>query len=1079
VLETPFLDLIRPDPIPPLLMPVISLSKPIPPALPTIEDFLFQVNLYRPVAGRMSADSAILAWKTIVGISDRNALILRNGWKINTFLSLVQLQKLYRILKRRQTIRLSSVMQQWLVIHARIHERLGNIRFLSDQEVENEKKLGRLFLMPANLVPKAGPKMFRLVLWPYLANLALIKKGVKQPTPSTLARLVGKGWYAVTWDFSTYYHAFRLHPDSRYLVRFAVGERVAEYVCLVMGCRDSAFATNHLIAPLLRYCRSKGWIVILLTDDGLMISPDKVELQKSALELKDLIAKLGLMTDDKKTDFSSKTSFQMVRPHMESGRRNRRYFPRENEQVFKGSHSPTEHGTSNTQAIGQRRRKTVVHQNGRPDGSTASEQSILPGCGVTDRAEFGTCELGRRTHTMDGGTIGAAAPKPFSDSTVVAGSVARSRLPDPLPPHGPIAPILQTSGDGFTGFRLIDDGLGGRTCQRAGETAVAQRPSYSRAVANRNGVGRDSFQRIDSTYPWDSLFVQTVGKQMAGTDHRQPNQFLVHSSPPLKNPRPSPTSETSHVRSGQKSHPPMEHHLGANRRDDSRRRLKVRGRARVLDKHQHLQPTAKHTGCVRRRSFRKSKHSLAPSIPIVDNRSPRAPRKRALNRVEPFEQLGVSPASTDSVGDFPTASKPSRPRHFLDPDVAQNGVVAPHLTNGDRAPIRSLLSLQTTDVIRTRSSVPGEGKRTRMDVGSGTLGPDENIRWDDLLHGNSQFSKRNIETIRGRASKILASAIAPSTARRYDGIQRNFILFVSKLTAPPHATDVISPQSIVDFIAFSSLRGQSEPKQIRSALIDLFRNNDLPPFMDHPLVVRACKGLDKSTDLRSKATRTKLPFPVAAISALIQQGPKPMQDKRSKQNLRVLFVRDVALLLFGFRLMRRASEMSFINLDDIQTAPNGCLRCRIFERKNSRSVDLLLDPTGDNLCPVYWLSKLVKIRKREGAINSDPLFVGSLGNRISTTAITNIVRNAITIAGIPSPGNYSSHSLRKGGATAAAAVGLSTSLIRSTAGWSHNSGSDLRYVNSSVMVHQRASSLILSADNTFKALRIKKRKTTK
>jgi len=142
--------------------------------------------------------------------------------------------------------------------------------------------------------------------------------------------------------------------------------------------------------------------------------------------------------------------------------------------------------------------------------------------------------------------------------------------------------------------------------------------------------------------------------------------------------------------------------------------------------------------------------------------------------------------------------------------------------------------------------------------------------------------------------------------------------------------------------------------------------------------------------------------------------------------------RDRALLLLGFSLAARRSELVALDVSDIEEVPEG-LRVRIKKSKTDQEGAgvVLAVPRGSIACPVKALREYLDA----AGITSGPVFVqirrgGHVTpNRLGGEAVRRVVKLQIKKLGLD-PKNYGAHSLRAGAITSAAARGASVFKIR-------------------------------------------------
>lgn len=175
-------------------------------------------------------------------------------------------------------------------------------------------------------------------------------------------------------------------------------------------------------------------------------------------------------------------------------------------------------------------------------------------------------------------------------------------------------------------------------------------------------------------------------------------------------------------------------------------------------------------------------------------------------------------------------------------------------------------------------------------------------------------------------------------------------------------------------------------------------------------------------------------------------------------------VRDRALLLIGFAIMGRESEVSQLDIADLRE--DGDKGMTVFIRYSKTDQEAkgakVQVPYGDHegTCPVRawrdWLSVLAgrgivtgalfRPIDRHGRIGGEPDAAGRFAARLTGPSVSQVVTRRARLAGLSSPEGYSGHSLRAGGATAAYAAGAPVSEIAKHGRWRENSPVVLGYI---------------------------------
>ncbi|MDH6460134.1 site-specific recombinase XerD [Micromonospora sp. A200] len=175
-------------------------------------------------------------------------------------------------------------------------------------------------------------------------------------------------------------------------------------------------------------------------------------------------------------------------------------------------------------------------------------------------------------------------------------------------------------------------------------------------------------------------------------------------------------------------------------------------------------------------------------------------------------------------------------------------------------------------------------------------------------------------------------------------------------------------------------------------------------------------------------------------------------------------VRDRAVIVLGFAMGARRSEIAALNLADLEPHPEGLqVTVRLSKTDKDGRGRIVAVPYGSNLatCPVraveQWRTALAHHGRQDG-----PLFVridrhgrvghvatgrGDTDGRITGETVANIIRRAAVAAGLDAADAFSGHSLRRGFATAAyAAPDADLVRIARHGGWKEGSAALFGYL---------------------------------
>ena len=210
------------------------------------------------------------------------------------------------------------------------------------------------------------------------------------------------------------------------------------------------------------------------------------------------------------------------------------------------------------------------------------------------------------------------------------------------------------------------------------------------------------------------------------------------------------------------------------------------------------------------------------------------------------------------------------------------------------------------------------------------------------------------------------------------------------------------------------------------------------PLIDKPLLDYLCKGIRRHQGYQ---TRARLPLTSSLLTdlrtTLNHSSAINSYDKQAMW----------AAITLGFYGFLRAGEFTtnhnrqyeisrHLLLKDV-TLATGSYSVVIKGSKTDqdrRSVKLKVGATGTTTCPVRAMRAFLKEATHR---RSTPLFTLSSGQYLTRTKLTSSLRLLLEATGLTpeQAARYSSHSLRIGAATEAAAAGLPTWLIQTAGRW--------------------------------------------
>jgi integrase len=261
-----------------------------------------------------------------------------------------------------------------------------------------------------------------------------------------------------------------------------------------------------------------------------------------------------------------------------------------------------------------------------------------------------------------------------------------------------------------------------------------------------------------------------------------------------------------------------------------------------------------------------------------------------------------------------------------------------------------------------------------------------------------------------------------------------------------------TPQTFADYVTHLTRTPTKQGTPPRPATIDRAmgtigrRHSDAGVMLDRRAAAKAFKTYRRDWARAGNRKRRATPAVVKAILKMV--------DTCDVSDL--TGIRDRAVILLGFAIMGRRSEVAALDISDITEHEEGIeVLIRVSKTDQQGEGVELAVPYGENplTCPVVAVQAWLTAMQRRG-VTSGPLFrridrhrrlggtpdaAGRGGARLTGQSVGKIVRKAAIRAGLPNPDSYTGHSLRAGAATSAAAAGTPSSAISDQGRWSKKS----------------------------------------
>lgn len=173
----------------------------------------------------------------------------------------------------------------------------------------------------------------------------------------------------------------------------------------------------------------------------------------------------------------------------------------------------------------------------------------------------------------------------------------------------------------------------------------------------------------------------------------------------------------------------------------------------------------------------------------------------------------------------------------------------------------------------------------------------------------------------------------------------------------------------------------------------------------------------------------------------------------------IIGIRDKALILSGFALASRRSELVALNIEDLEFNDLG-VDVRIKDNKTAQEdfVKAIVYARND-YCPVVTLQQWLEAANiKEGAVFRSIDRHGNINGRLSSKAVALIIKKYIGKLGLD-VSDFSAHSLRSGLSTSAAMLGMNDSSIMKQTGHKTRAMVD-RYIQEGIRYKNNASSIL-------------------
>lgn len=293
-----------------------------------------------------------------------------------------------------------------------------------------------------------------------------------------------------------------------------------------------------------------------------------------------------------------------------------------------------------------------------------------------------------------------------------------------------------------------------------------------------------------------------------------------------------------------------------------------------------------------------------------------------------------------------------------------------------------------------------------------------------------------------RTRERIADGVAANTRKAYG---RQWLDFTAWCAEHDRTALPATGETLAEYAATLADLNRS-PATIEQALAAIRTAHRTAGHVGQPDTTAARLVLRSHRRQRAETGQRKRKAPPVTIEAL-----RAMVETCDPTTVKGL--RDRVVLVLGLAMMGRRSELVALNLDDVRETSDG-LEVLIRASKTDQDAEgaEVAIPYGQHAdtCPVRlvraWREALAERGITSGRLLRSVTRHGRPGVSMSADAVGDVVCERAKVANLPNAEDYSAHSLRAGGATAAYRAGAPVSVIAAHGRWSEGSPVVLGYV---------------------------------
>lgn len=303
----------------------------------------------------------------------------------------------------------------------------------------------------------------------------------------------------------------------------------------------------------------------------------------------------------------------------------------------------------------------------------------------------------------------------------------------------------------------------------------------------------------------------------------------------------------------------------------------------------------------------------------------------------------------------------------------------------------------------------------------------------------------------------ITDSVPRNTARAYAADRRTFNAWCETQGRSPLPC---TPETLAEYVNHLATGSEDSkpkaPKTIERALTAIRTMHEVTGHPVPTLKFARAALKDYKNNRADEGHRLKKAAPIT-VNDLREMVAKIPTDT-------TMGVRDRALIILGWAMMARRSELAALRINEVTVTPDG-LEVWVRRSKTDQGADgeTVAIPYGSNpdTCPVRltrtWIRCLAELGvtsgqlwrsiDRHGNLAGDPKFAGrATAPGLTDKAVSVILLRAVRRAGLPNVGAITAHSLRSGGATGARRAGADLLAITRHGRWADGSRAAMGYI---------------------------------